>query len=150
MTVFAAWLGKRSRWINISTRQDIPRAGTAFPDFADAPFENAVVQIGCGKFVAKLFVCVFVLKTFTRCVAEFREFFQRLVIEIWNRGGFILLTVGEGANNSVIVASPDFEPIMAVEKISARAAGGARIETKRRGVRLIWKIHLISTGRVMP
>ena len=32
------------------------RSGPAFPDFADAPFKNAVVQIGCGKFVAKLFV----------------------------------------------------------------------------------------------
>ena len=31
---------------------DIPRVGPAFPDFADAPFKNAVVQIGCGKFVA--------------------------------------------------------------------------------------------------
>jgi hypothetical protein len=37
---------------------DIPRAGPAFPDFADAPLKNAVVQIGCGKFVAKLFVKV--------------------------------------------------------------------------------------------
>jgi hypothetical protein len=40
------------------THQDIPRAEPAFPDFADAPFKNAVVQIGCGKFVAKLFVRV--------------------------------------------------------------------------------------------
>jgi hypothetical protein len=37
---------------------DIPRVGPAFPDFADAPFKNAVVQIGCGKFVATLFVKV--------------------------------------------------------------------------------------------
>jgi len=40
------------------TRPDIPQAGPAFPDFADAPFKNAVGQIGCGKFVAKLFVKV--------------------------------------------------------------------------------------------
>ena len=37
---------------------NIPRVGPAFPDFADAPFKNAVVQVGCGKFVAKLFVRV--------------------------------------------------------------------------------------------
>jgi len=37
---------------------DIPRAGAAFPDFADAPLKNAVVQIGSGKFVAKLFIKV--------------------------------------------------------------------------------------------
>jgi hypothetical protein len=38
--------------------QDIPRSEPAFLDFADAPFKNAVVQIGCGKLVAKLFVKV--------------------------------------------------------------------------------------------
>jgi hypothetical protein len=37
-------------------RPDISRSGPAFPNFADAPFRNAVVQIGCGKLVAKLFV----------------------------------------------------------------------------------------------
>jgi hypothetical protein len=31
---------------------------TRVSNFADAPFKNAVVQIGCGKFVAKLFVKV--------------------------------------------------------------------------------------------
>jgi len=38
------------------THPDILRAGPAFPDFADALFKNEVVQIGCGKFVAKLFI----------------------------------------------------------------------------------------------
>lgn len=33
------------------THLDIPRAGPAFPDFADASFKNAVVQIGSGKLV---------------------------------------------------------------------------------------------------
>jgi hypothetical protein len=40
------------------THPDISRVGSAFPDFADAPFKNAVVQIGFGKLVAKLFVRV--------------------------------------------------------------------------------------------
>jgi hypothetical protein len=31
------------------THPDLPRSGPAFPDFADAPFKNAVGQIGCGK-----------------------------------------------------------------------------------------------------
>src|SRR6266511_4308671 len=35
-----------------------PRSTTALPDFADAPFKNAIAQIGSGKFVAKLFVRV--------------------------------------------------------------------------------------------
>jgi len=39
-------------------RPDILRTEPAFPDFADALFKNEVVQIGCGKFVAKLFVKV--------------------------------------------------------------------------------------------
>jgi hypothetical protein len=39
-------------------RPDIPRSEPAFPDSKDAPFKNAVVQIGCGKLVAKLFVRV--------------------------------------------------------------------------------------------
>jgi hypothetical protein len=51
----AEWLVMIWIW---QMRLDIPRAGLAFPDFADTPFENAVVQIGCGKFVAKLFVKV--------------------------------------------------------------------------------------------
>jgi hypothetical protein len=55
-----ALLFTEAEWLAIiwQTRQDIPRAEPAFPDFADAPFKNAVVQIGCGKFVAKLFVRV--------------------------------------------------------------------------------------------
>jgi hypothetical protein len=40
------------------THPDIPRTVPAFPDFANAPLKNAVVQIGCGKYVAKLFVKV--------------------------------------------------------------------------------------------
>jgi hypothetical protein len=39
-------------------RPDIPRSGPVFPNFADALFKNAVLQIGSGKFVAKLFVRV--------------------------------------------------------------------------------------------
>src|SRR5262245_24504259 len=37
---------------------EIPRVGPAFPDFANAPFKNAVVQIGCGKFVAGWMECL--------------------------------------------------------------------------------------------
>jgi len=40
------------------THPEIPRSGASFPDFADAPFKNVVVQTGGGKFVAKLFVRV--------------------------------------------------------------------------------------------
>jgi len=51
----AEWLVMIWIW---QTHPDIPRSGPAFPDFADAPFKNAIAQIGCGKFVAKLFVRV--------------------------------------------------------------------------------------------
>jgi hypothetical protein len=37
---------------------DVPRARPAFPNFADAPFKDAVAQIESGKLVVKLFVKV--------------------------------------------------------------------------------------------
>jgi hypothetical protein len=40
------------------TYPDVPQARPALPDFADAPFKDAAVQIGSGKLVAKLFVRV--------------------------------------------------------------------------------------------